>query len=95
MLPPESSLQKLDTLQLPIEAFLLKRTLPSSMFLHMRLLSLKYDPGQTSEVCLPFLEGIEAQAEARLKALLSLLTQEGFVLKRPSPLQNPASNTNT
>lgn len=89
MLPPESSLQKLDTLQLPIEAFLLKRTLPSSMFFHMRLLSLKYDPGQTSEVCLSFSEGIEAQAETRLKALLSLLTQEDFVFETPFTASKP------
>lgn len=94
-LPSEGSIQKLDTLQLPVEALLLKRKKESPVSpeatIELCPFSLKYDPGKASEVRLPFSPTLEAQTQAEIVRLLGLLAAENFVFETPATASNPSS----
>lgn len=83
MLPSERALQKLEALQLPVEAFLLKHSCNnqaslSTLFIEMCGLSLKYDLNKPSEVRLPFSAVLDAQTKQQIENLLTPLTQDSI-----------------
>lgn len=82
-LPTESALRKLEALQLPVEAFLLRRLHPK-VEESLRVVQLKYEALRMAEVSLPFGEALEADVQSKLEALLASYLCEDYVFETPA-----------
>lgn len=79
-LPAESSLQKGDVLQLPLEAHMLQKQY-SKAEINLVLIQLKQELGKKNELIIPFSEVLKQKIEEKLKKLLEFYNHKDFIFE--------------